>query len=179
MIQPYRYVIATGPEGSGTHMLADLVAELLGWPQSEPSLAQIQHPEELTRGMVHHISLPSHRPPHWFLTPEKGPPKGSLVLGINRSPLDTLYSVWRRFGTRTPESVNEHGQNLAHALIIMEFWVSTIVDYELLCSRKSEVDRLYEALRIKNPGKPPKLEMINRNGKYRLDDFFMNEVGKS
>ena len=68
MLDVSKKVVVTGPEGSGTNLLTDIVTKLTGYPRSDPTASDILRVETLRPGMVYHISLPSHRPEVWWTT---------------------------------------------------------------------------------------------------------------
>lgn len=183
MLDPSKKVIVTGPEGSGTSIVTDLVAELVGWPRSDPSALQITDFKTLPSGVVHHISLPAHRPEVWWpdgLCKGLHPLHGIVVVGILRNLTDSVYSAWRRFSpfpART-DNVEYFVDNYRKAMVATQQLSQVLLSYESLCQYPDwGVSKLCRQLRA-----PPRLyselgiELASRNGRYKDDFKFMNGV---
>ena len=117
-------VIVTGPEGSGTTMMTEVTARLLGWTHRTPSPTECDRPSDLEPEKVFHISLPSYRPCVWMPT---SPVEGATIVMVIRKPNDAIYSAWKRFKNNLmvsdssvgPDSLDDYNASLMKALTRM------------------------------------------------------------
>jgi hypothetical protein len=174
----YRHVIVTGPEGSGTNILTDLVAELLSWPRSDPGIREIQRIEELESEKVHHISLPSHRPVIWAELVEA---QDSLVLGIVRQRIDAIHSSWSRYkgmpmvAGQGPPSISDFKSNYDTANVIAHLRSSLMFSYQRLCELPDYHIQLLSSRLLVQPWRYEELHthLDNQNGKWKHNQEFI------
>jgi len=177
----YKRVIVAGPEGSGTNILTDVVSELIGWPRCDPSALQIQKLQALDEERVHHISLPSHRPPVWARVGDLS--DETVLVGIVRDEANSVYSAWRRFKgfPVTPQGglpdFRVFMDNYTIATTITMHQALLTVGYEGLCAQPDYHVRLICA-NLQLPRRSYKslgVELQNQNGKWQNDSAFVRK----
>jgi len=170
-------IAVVGPEGSGTNIVVDIVVKASGYPRSDPSALMLRKGKPLGEGLVHHISLPSHRPEVWWRKPVQ---PGMLVLGVIRSPINSIYSAWRRFSQLplSSPSVRAYWENYAKAVGITAKITDFTILYEELIENPQQYLNILSVLLHKPPVSMGDLgiTLTDRNGKYRKDGKFMKEL---